>query len=410
MKKEINIYNSDNCIKIKILKKYTSNSLSDKDAKECEKHLNSCKICNDLLEGIKSVNAENLPKIVSELNKNIEKKIDQKRKRSIIPVKVVSLAAMMFLIIAIAYFINLNLQNNTMQFAADDIHSADKGDSVYVIIEEEIPMEYESIDEFIETEDVNNLISDDKKHPKNDTKNETENTTKNHEDYVEIEHNENLKDLQESNKKEETENFKKSKIKSEEKVLDNSNELILKENSEQPVKSIAEKEQNSNGNNLEAENYSKSKNKGSFLKRILKNNRDKSRSIPPKLNAKSNESEQDLANQTNFEQALNHFYNEQYYTAKYHFKRALLEQPDDEEARLYIAICEYETNNPEIALELLKQITQSKNQVLKQKAEYYIALSYIKSEKKDFAKVQLNKIIENNSSYKAKADSILQKL
>ncbi|NBP69962.1 MAG: hypothetical protein EBR30_19370 [Cytophagia bacterium] len=75
----------------------------------------------------------------------------------------------------------------------------------------------------------------------------------------------------------------------------------------------------------------------------------------------------------------------------------------------YLGNCYIATKQPDKALPLFKNVLNDYN-VFDEQAEWYIAVSYLKLEDREKAKETLNKIAASESSYKAKALLILEKL
>jgi tetratricopeptide (TPR) repeat protein len=75
----------------------------------------------------------------------------------------------------------------------------------------------------------------------------------------------------------------------------------------------------------------------------------------------------------------------------------------------YLGNCYIATNQPDKALPLFESVLNDYN-VFDEQAEWYIVISYLKLENRQKAKEVLKKIVASESSYKAKALLILEKL
>jgi len=72
--------------------------------------------------------------------------------------------------------------------------------------------------------------------------------------------------------------------------------------------------------------------------------------------------------------------------------------------------CEFLLDTPEKAVETFKQLTDKKiDQNIKAQAQWYLALSYLKLEKMEEAKLSLQ-LISTSSNYYKDAQSLIRKL
>lgn len=84
------------------------------------------------------------------------------------------------------------------------------------------------------------------------------------------------------------------------------------------------------------------------------------------------------------------------------------ELPDD--MTLYWAVCLIETNQPEKAEPLLKQIEGSDDSEFQEDAQWLQALIYLKSGDKPMAKESLEILTKESSAYSQKAKELLKKI
>lgn len=81
----------------------------------------------------------------------------------------------------------------------------------------------------------------------------------------------------------------------------------------------------------------------------------------------------------------------------------------DEAVLLYLGNSYLASGQPEKALVLFEKVLNDYD-VFDEQAEWYVAVSYLKLEEREKAKVALQKVVARESSYKSKAQLILEKL
>ena len=83
--------------------------------------------------------------------------------------------------------------------------------------------------------------------------------------------------------------------------------------------------------------------------------------------------------------------------------------PDDMEARFYYGISAMMSERPQIAEKELLTVAKGDSR-LKNQARWYLSLNFIKEEKIDEARENLQLLIEGDSSYGKKAKELMRKL
>jgi hypothetical protein len=97
------IFAESDCISNKMMLDYLDGNLSGKDKNTVEVHIESCELCKDEFEGLKSMEDKNkLPEIVSLLNTQISKLSTRRRKIALFP-QVTAMAAIILLLIGFVW-------------------------------------------------------------------------------------------------------------------------------------------------------------------------------------------------------------------------------------------------------------------------------------------------------------------
>ncbi len=102
---------------------------------------------------------------------------------------------------------------------------------------------------------------------------------------------------------------------------------------------------------------------------------------------------------------------------KYNYKKAselfcevLILDNNNVVAQFYLALCELENNNFDKSEEYLSGLIQKKDHLFWEQSHWYLAMLYLKQNKKEKAKSVFKKIIDEEMVYKNEAKSILKKL
>lgn len=115
MKTNDNLSNSnEGCIPSDVLLKYVKGELSGEERNRVEKHLASCEMCSDELEGLSSLeNTDSINNIVSELNSNVDEIVEGKKK--IVPAwnTYLKIAASIILLLGVSSLIYFAAFRNT---------------------------------------------------------------------------------------------------------------------------------------------------------------------------------------------------------------------------------------------------------------------------------------------------------
>lgn len=78
---------------------------------------------------------------------------------------------------------------------------------------------------------------------------------------------------------------------------------------------------------------------------------------------------------------------------------------------LYLGNCYLQTKQPDKAVESFQSLIQiSDDPILKQHAQWYLALAYLQQKREDQALLELNKIIENKGIYAEEAEELTEEL
>lgn len=108
----INLFTKSGCLTTEALKGYSSNELSSLQKEEVDRHLESCELCTDAMEGLQLLSdPQKINSIVSEINKNLKSNILQKQlKKNTVPNRLFYYAAAASVIILFGLY--FYLQNN----------------------------------------------------------------------------------------------------------------------------------------------------------------------------------------------------------------------------------------------------------------------------------------------------------
>jgi len=119
-KKLNNIFSNTECISTDEMINFLNSNLSEKENNRIEKHLLSCDMCKDEIEGIaEMINVDKIDKIVFELNKKIDNRIKQKTVKTIFFKRsYLQIAAVILILISSTFFIN-----NFINFSAKEMQS-----------------------------------------------------------------------------------------------------------------------------------------------------------------------------------------------------------------------------------------------------------------------------------------------
>lgn len=98
------IFAESDCISNQTMLNYLDGKLSSKEKNNVEVHIESCELCKDEFEGLKSMTDRNkLPEIVSDLNLQISMITHKRKKHALFP-QVSAMAAIVLLLVGFAWF------------------------------------------------------------------------------------------------------------------------------------------------------------------------------------------------------------------------------------------------------------------------------------------------------------------
>jgi len=79
--KTYSLFTPNGCLSLEAITRYQKTTLTPKELTEVEKHLSSCDLCKDAIEGMSLISDENkLNVILSEINNNVRKQLDADKK------------------------------------------------------------------------------------------------------------------------------------------------------------------------------------------------------------------------------------------------------------------------------------------------------------------------------------------
>ena len=111
-----------------------------------------------------------------------------------------------------------------------------------------------------------------------------------------------------------------------------------------------------------------------------------------------------------FINAVDLYNNNQYVEAAEKFSAVLIEDSENTISKLLLAICAMENNNVQKSVQLLESVVSEKSPGYYEIAQWYLGLSYIKTNQLKKAEIVFNKIVNNQGYYSKKASKILKKL
>ena len=115
------IFEKNGCLSIEQMQNYLDGKLPDKERYLFEMHINACSFCNDAFEGLQNMkNRKQLPLIVEDLNRKIDKQVQTNKTSTKILKPVLRIAALMLILIASAYFLNLYLNTTSPNMAFEE--------------------------------------------------------------------------------------------------------------------------------------------------------------------------------------------------------------------------------------------------------------------------------------------------
>jgi len=117
-----------------------------------------------------------------------------------------------------------------------------------------------------------------------------------------------------------------------------------------------------------------------------------------------------LSDQLDFGEGMNAYKTKDYKQAKSYWQPLLVENPSNDTLLYYLAQIELIEKQFEPAAEKLRAIGQEKASVFKEKATWYLAISYLRMNKQEEAKVLLNYILTEGGYEAEKAGVLLDHL
>jgi hypothetical protein len=134
------IFAESDCISNKMMTDYLDGSLSSKDKNIVEVHLESCELCKDEFEGLKSMEDKNkLPEIVSILNRRVSKFSYRRRKIALFP-QVSAMAAIVLLLVGFSWFffyiLNISPEGLGKKEMAQEFDKAKEKEEINKIIDD----------------------------------------------------------------------------------------------------------------------------------------------------------------------------------------------------------------------------------------------------------------------------------
>jgi tetratricopeptide (TPR) repeat protein len=108
--------------------------------------------------------------------------------------------------------------------------------------------------------------------------------------------------------------------------------------------------------------------------------------------------------------AIDYYNNKNYVAASNLFKKIVFNNKKNHIAKLYLGLCGIELNSLKFAKEHLKSLLNANEMFFSEKAEWYLAMVYLKEEKIDDAKVFLKVIVKRKGEYSKAASSILKRI
>ncbi len=403
-----NIFNHTGCIERETLLKYQKGLLSREQQHEVELHLTDCELCSESLEGLALISSNSiLDELDQELNSTLSSK---KYSGSRQPSRVLWIAAsisVMFLLSVFAWYQFKSAKDGDRIMSLNsskELHPATSYDSL-----QSVTSPVESNGETPElTESSQNVQNE--KLPLNQVpeKRESESVA-----------NKSLDD-------------NSHEIIAEAEVDD---EMILEEATiAEPDQVVAEVTPSktpamsgATGNNLQFTGAATSIPQITYVnglklavnqsdsKPLKKQKEVTSKSVSPKYEnkdaaAKAEEPpvvEEELGYVDAITPALNDFKNAEYPEAIQKLDQISAFYPNDESSNFYSGLAYYNSNDFEAAIEHLEPLAKSSNGVFKEEAEYYIALSYYKSGKKEKGAKLLKKIVADKGFYADQATKFL---
>ena len=115
-----NIFSETDCLSEQMLFDYIDKKLSAKDCHVVERHLLSCELCSDAMEGLETLKDRNR---ISTIKSEVNKRISSQKETKIISINykiVLSIAASILLLIGGVFFFNLLNNNNEMAALKQD--------------------------------------------------------------------------------------------------------------------------------------------------------------------------------------------------------------------------------------------------------------------------------------------------
>ena len=131
-KKTYHLFAQSGCLKPETMKQFISSSLSEIEKEQVEKHIESCELCQDALEGLKLLTDTNkLEAIIGEINLNLRQHLQtqQPLKKIAISHRVVyfSAAASILILVGLLFYFDGILKQDLQQFdTADEIELTKK--------------------------------------------------------------------------------------------------------------------------------------------------------------------------------------------------------------------------------------------------------------------------------------------
>jgi tetratricopeptide (TPR) repeat protein len=108
--------------------------------------------------------------------------------------------------------------------------------------------------------------------------------------------------------------------------------------------------------------------------------------------------------------AIDYYNNKNYVAASKLFKKIVLNNKKNHIAKLYLGLCGIELDSLKFAKEHLKSLLNANEMFFSEKAEWYLAMVYLKEEKVNDAKVFLKAIVKRKGEYSKTAKLILDKI
>ncbi|NVO11599.1 MAG: tetratricopeptide repeat protein [Bacteroidales bacterium] len=375
--------NNEGCVGSDMLLKYVKGELSGQERNWVERHLSTCEMCSDELEGLSLLDDHNkVDSIANELNDRIDKVVEGNDK--VIPAwsfyfRIAASITLILGISTIVYFTAIRKAPSTM--ISDNVVSEKAKPSTPQNAEKfEAPKEIEKIKRMEKQEFVQSEAS---KRSKKSIKSEEE--------------------------QKESEISYVAPV-----VVDSLKEVIVDEKVADDVKlattdSLLPTSESIVTGQVTAEAYSPAKSENVERKKLSSNKEVSMMDAASGVAASREFSEIETYNFKK-ESAINLYLKGKYQNALSIFRGLNNDFPDNDTIQFYTSMSYYHLNRTERAISIFEKLISQRQSIFYNEAKWYYALSLIKYNNTDKAIVILNEIVSSESSFKDLAKEELKKL